>query len=196
MQTPSVCPICDSSNSLNYVGNIVDAGRTNSQGMFIGMNMGADGGLIPGMQFSQSINGIAQRFTPPSRPGAITLPGFWILWLIWFPIATIAIRYWAVPIPDPDPIYWLIVTALFATFGAPLAFPLAFLTQVFIRLIRNRGYKHWLYAYNRLRNALYCSHDNVVFDYEIFGYPQDYIKHVFGEPPAKYALNYEGTQGA
>jgi hypothetical protein len=78
---------------------------------------------------------------------------------------------------------------MFATFGAPLAFPLALLTLFAIRIIRNREYKYWMFAHLKLRNAMYCSQDNVIFDHDTIGYPQDFIRHVFFEmKPAKYAI--------
>jgi hypothetical protein len=189
MYQDGTCPVCNQSHTLSYVGNILDSGTMNTQGMFVGINMGGEGGLIPGFQFSTSMSDFTRRFTPPRRPGSITLTSFMLWWMIWFPIATIAIRYWIVPSPSPDFIYWLITTALFATFGAPLAFPLALITVVLIRIIRNREYKYWQFAHDKLRRAMYCSHDNVVFDFDTLGYPEDFIRHVFFETtPAKYAI--------
>jgi hypothetical protein len=157
--------------------------------MFIGMNVGNDGGLIPGVQFSTSMSDFTRRLLPPSRPGEITLVGFWIWWIIMFPVATIIVFSWLFQTPAPDIGYTIILAVMCLPFSMPLSLVLAFIAVFAVRIIRNRSHKYWLYAYNRYRNALYCPHDNVVFDYEIFGYPQDYIRTVFGGTPAKYALN-------
>jgi hypothetical protein len=179
------CPVCGEQRSLDYVGNILDKGTTHSSGMGMTFGVGAVG-IAPTVMNTASMSDFSARFAPPARPG-IPTPGLLLkLALFWILLTTLVL---ARTMFGPYDQYLLIKMSLTLIFAVPITLVAIPVNAYILYLVTSRARRGWLWSLNRLRNAVYCPFDNLVFDTQVAAYPRDYVDYVFRtSTPGKYAL--------
>lgn len=185
-----VCPVCGQNDQLNWVGNILDRGT--SQTVTSGIAFTPQG-FAPMMLGSMTQDGFTQRFSPPRKFGIPTF--FGVLGSL-----ALGIVAWDLIINIgffQTPFGWgWFVTAVLSLAGA---IPLGVLTAIVLEIIKfvagGGKRRFWNWAYNKLWYSVYCSRDNMVFADGYCAPPQQYVQHLFYPLRFRYpALGY--NQGA
>jgi hypothetical protein len=187
MEKEIICPVCKKTDQLDWVGNILEKGTTNNNNagvMFIPGEV-----IAPGFMHGTSMSQFIQRFVPPRKFG---VPTIWsILGFLFLSIIFWAIFVNVVFFQTPFGFMWFFTAYLSLL---PAIF-LGIVSTVIIEVIRYAvgasKRKFWMYAHKRLWYSVYCERDNVIFSYDYYDHPQEYIRNLFNPiHRARRAVSY------
>jgi len=176
----NTCPYCESKNCLQNIGILIDSG-TSSTNTF-GLTYNSEEGMTPGMYWSSTASGLAQRFAPPGIPGDITFWNFLGWWVLTTPIIgwiafTSFFRDWNTW--ESSGSVWM----TYIIFGIPVGmlFGLAasWSIQMLIFASKKELRRRYGWGYYYLRNATFCMRCGTAFDLWHSGSPEEFVSKKF-----------------
>lgn len=179
----SMCPICGSNDAVQRIGGLVDGQTSDSRGIavsYVGRGNGL-GGFAPTMYGSLDMTRLAQRLSPyKMRPG--DLNGLVLAFCILaFPIS-VAIwchNKFTPTLGADDTMLWWVTTFLWMAAGIPVGLLLLLACWGIYFLAMKSERQLWYTQWGYLNNGFYCARDDVAFNPDGFGTPEEFVNFCF-----------------
>lgn len=181
----SICPCCDSNDSVQRVATVVDNGT--ESGMTGGASIVLGNGniaLAPGIYGSINRTRLARRLSPRTiAPGNIEPWVFFLGYLVLSCFSAYVIASIATPqlMAGKDILEAGFIVFLWFFPGmivASIVFTIIYLI-CYATMLGQR--KKWMIAAEHLRSSYYCFRDDVVFDEVDWASPEDFVPYLFNK---------------
>jgi hypothetical protein len=177
----STCPCCGQNDSVQRVEVVVDSQTDHSAGGAVSLSPGSGfGGIIPSLYSGQSMSALAQRLSPRTMcPGNISLVtfAFGLIALTVYFASQVNNRF--VHIDHGDFFVWCFSTFLCIPFGLIAACVVGVLIHSIYWLLTRKERQVWYSNWATLNDCWYCFRDDVVFDENNWGRPEDFVNWCF-----------------
>ena len=182
-----VCPICKQTDSLDWVGSILQRGTMHTNGFNV-MYIPTDG-IAPGISMSTSMTDFTAQFVAPRKFGVPTAKSILLSLLLWAILLTVVVtEVWFHP---TSAVAWVMSAYLSLLVSLPLTIVATIISESIRYGISRARRMFWQFAHKKLWYSLYCSRDNIIFSNVYAAPPQEYIDYLFNRMNrAKHAVGY------
>jgi len=173
------CPFCGTLDYAQTIRAVFNEGLSVTKGSAVSFDP-STGKLVNTFYSSETRSDLCTRLTPVVRPGGMSAHAFSSFFLLLLlPVTFILTLLVFKTNPSSDLLQWVIPFALMVPPAIGVSMVLTPICMIINYILRSNSRIQWDTSERIYASSLYCHQDDVVFDNEYWGIPEEYAYYMF-----------------